>query len=191
MGKEGRPVPGHQGVTSPACQDRPASFVSRALLLARPLPPAAHPLTLLPFCLWTWGQECQGDSTSSFPAQPLGTHGQPGPSSGLSTLGAQRPIQRLCLLTTVRASCPTCPQQASPSLQPAPPHLSPRLAPPPARYGPSCGGAWRPSACLPPSMSPHCPGLCPGRTSVPFCAPLTLLSVLRKILINSFTLRCN
>lgn len=129
MGKEGRPVPGHQGVTSPACQDRPARFVSRALLLARPLPPAAHPLTLLPFCLWTWGQECQGDSTSSFPAQPLGTRGQPGPSSGLSTLGAQRPIQRLCLLTTVRASCPICPQQASPSLQPAPPHLSPRLAP--------------------------------------------------------------
>lgn len=100
------------GVTSPACQDRPASFVSRALLLARPLPPAAaSPLALLPFCLWTWGQECQGDSPSSFPAQPLGTRGQPGPSSGLSALGPQRPIQRLCLLTTFRASCPICSQQ--------------------------------------------------------------------------------
>nr|XP_019606476.1 PREDICTED: ladinin-1 isoform X1 [Rhinolophus sinicus] len=112
VGKEGRPVPGHQGVTSPACQDRPASFVSRALLLARPRPPAAaSPLALLPFCLWTWGQECQGDSPSSFPAQPLGTRGQPGPSSGLSALGPQRPIQRLCLLTTFRASCPICSQQ--------------------------------------------------------------------------------
>lgn len=142
------------GVTSPACQDRPASFVSRALLLARPLPPAAHPLTPLPFCLWTWGQECQGDSTSSFPAQPLGTHGQPGPSSGLSTLGAQRPIQRLCLLTTVRASCPTCPQQASPSLQPAPPHLSPRLAPPLATAPAVEERGGLPHACHPPLPRP-------------------------------------
>lgn len=161
---------------------------------AAPSPPAA----LIPFCLWTRGQECPGNSGSPFPARP---RGQVCPGSVLSRCVG--PGTALALTSTLRPQHPVhgvsrfLPGSEWLCLSRTPGHLfhllpagvslaearSPHLPGGPAPHLRWLSSHAEQLYCSPPA---RCPLSLPGGLSV-FCGPHP--SVLRKDPINSFTVR--